>query len=329
MSSDKKKKTLKLPEECYKLSVNACTSEKVMNRCKIKRTTLGFKNRCVPNEDYETDKYLLTKGFKNFARIDENNLDKELKLRDELCKQLSAQPGGACESPKGVIIGCGIKKSFFGGKTCGLSPEIINYFYRKRDYCVARDCEENRRKYSLLCEEHHQELNELLQEYKNYYQNIVFKKKNIKDNLFYFDDIYDYLNEIYGVYLLEKPNIRKGLEDMQMDVNLQINQDQCQAYNVNTCNTNKEKQRCRLKGTELKEGIFCKTHLKCYDTRIKKFQYLRDNFEKICGNDSCGAQLGKLREFHSMIKFTTDGEAAKKKYEILETIEIIEEFSKI
>jgi len=30
-----------------------------------------------------------------------------------------------------------------------------------------------------------------------------------------------------------------------------------------------------------------------------------------------------------MIKFTTDGESSKKKYEILETIEVIEEYTKI
>ncbi len=329
MSGDKKKETLKLPEECYKLSTNACTSEKVANRCKIKRGTFGFKSKCIPNEDYETDKYLLSKGFKNFARIDEDNLEKELSMRDELCKQLSSKPGGACESPKGIIIGCGIKKSFFGKDTCGLSPNIINYFYNKRKDCVARDCEEKRRKYGLLCEEHHKELNELLQEYKSYYQDIIYKKKNMKDNLFYFDDIYAYLNEVYGVYLLEKSNIRKGIEDMQDKVNREINQDQCQAYNINTCSTGKLNFRCKYKGYETKEGIFCKIHSKCYDDRNKKFKYLRDNFEQLCENESCGGYMNKLREFYDMIKFATDGEAAKRKYEIMEIIEIIEEFSKI
>ena len=328
MSKDKKK-SLKLPEECHKLTVNACTSEKVANRCKIKRSTLGFKNRCVPNEDYETDKYLLSKGFKDFARINENNLDKELKLRDELCKQLSAEPGGACESPKGIIIGCGAKKSFFGKKTCGLSQDIINYFYRKRDDCIARDCEELRKKYNLLCEEHYQELNELLQEYKSYYQDIVFKKKNVKDSLFHFDDIYAYLNEVYGVYLLEKPNIRKSIQDMQNAVYREVNQDQCQAYNITTCTTGKLNNRCVYKGFAGKEGLFCKTHSKCYDTRIKKFQYIRDNFEKLCSEGGCSSHLDKLRELYNMIRFTTDGEASKKKYEILEVIEIIEEFNKI
>ena len=310
MSGDRKKKTLKLPEECYKLSVNACISEKVANRCKIKRGVFGFNSRCVPNEDYETDKYLLSKGFKNFARIDEDNLEKELSMRDELCKQLSAKPGGACESPKGIVIGCGIKKSYFGRDTCGISPDIINYFYNRRKECLARDCEEKRRKYG-------------------YYQDIIYKKKNMKDNLFYFDDIYAYLNEIYGVYLLEKPNIRKGIEDMQDKINREINQDQCQAYNINTCSTGKLNFRCKYKGYDTKEGIFCKTHSKCYDVRNKKFKYLRDNFEQLCANDSCGNYLTKLREFYDMIKFTTDGEAAKRKYELIETIEIIEEFSKI
>lgn len=323
------KKTLKLPEECYKLSVNACTSEKVANRCKIKRGFLGLKSKCIPNLDYETDRYLLTKGFKNFARIDEENLEKELGLRDELCKQLSAEPGGSCESPKGIIVGCAVKKSLFGKDTCGLSKEIIDYFYRKRKDCIAKDCEEKRRKYSLLCDEHHEELNELLQEYKSLYQSIIFDKKDIKNNLFYFDDIYAYMNEIYGVYLLEKPNIRKGIQDMQDSVNREINKDQCQAYNVTTCTTGNLKIRCKHKGYVSKEGVFCKIHTKCYSDRNKKFKYLRDNFERLCTKEICNSQLDKLREFYEMIRFTTDGEAAKKKYQVLETIEMITEYSKI
>ena len=182
---------------------------------------------------------------------------------------------------------------------------------------------------NLTREEHYKELNELLQEYKSYYQDIVFKKKNIKDSLFHFDDVYDYLNELYGVYLLEKPNIRKSLQDMQNAVYREVGRDQCQAYNIGTCTTGNLRVRCSFKGYNTKNGLFCKTHNKCYDDRIKKFNYLRDNFESLCSEGSCAGRVAKLKEFYNMIKFTTDGEAAKKKYEIQEIIEIIEEFSKI
>jgi len=327
MSKDKKR--LKLPDECHRLSVNACTSQKVLGRCKIKRGFLGFNNRCVANENYESDKYLLEKGFKNFARIDEDNLEEELKLRSELCKQLSAEIGGTCESLKGREIGCEITSSLFGKKQCNLSKEIINFFYRRRKDCIAKDCNEPHKKYNLLCQEHLEELNELLQEYKSYYQLITFKKKYTEDDLFYFNDIYNYLNEIYGVYLLEKPQIRDGVEKMKMAVEILVNKNQCQAFNISTCRTGEIRERCKYKGYETKIGTFCKIHSQCYKERMKKYKPLRDNLEEKCQEERCTIQLDRLRELYNMIQYTTQGEASIYKTQVYETIAIIEEYSKI
>ena len=326
---NKTNKKLILPEECGRLSVNACTTQKIKGKCKIKRGFLGLNSKCVANENYESDKYLFEKGFVNFARIDENNLDEELKNRDLLCKQLSTLEGGACDSLQGRALGCSIKRTLYGKKTCGLSKEITNFFYRKRKDCVAKDCEVKRKKYSSLCEEHDNEFKELLQEYKSLYQSIKFKNTNINENIYLLDDVYDYIQEIFGKYLLEKPNIRDGIEKMKMDIEFKINKNQCQAYNISKCNTKNVNQRCLKKGYETDIGTFCATHKECYKKRIVFYKKVRDNIDRLCAEEKCNAQLDKIKELYNMIRFTTEGEAFRKKYEILETIEIIEEYSRL
>jgi hypothetical protein len=328
MNKDKKK--IKLPEDCSLLSINACTSKKVRGKCKVDSSFLGLKSKCVPNENYETDKFLVEKGFKNFSKINEDNLEEELALRNELCEKLSAEKGGACESLNARAIGCTVKSSFFGKKRCGLSDDIVNFFYRKRKDCVAKDCDKPRRKYSTLCDEHYAEINEVLQEYKSYYQDIVFAKKRRKDDLLYFNDLYDYMFDVYSVYLLDKANILNSVEEMKLRVDTFIGQDQCQAYNISKCIGNgKVHQRCKNKGYKTKEGIFCKIHISCYDERIKKYKYFRDNFEKLCEQEVCMSKLGDLRQFWEMIRFTSEGEANEVKFDVLETIEIVEEYNKL
>lgn len=324
-----KRKKLKLPEDCSQLTTDACTSQKVQGKCKLKRGFLGFNSKCVPNENYETDQYLLNKGFKNFAKIDEDNLDAELKNRNELCKQLSTEEGGACDSLQGRALGCSSKYTLYGKKTCGLSKEIINFFYRKRKDCVAKNCDEIRRRYSSLCQEHYEEFNNLLQEYKSYYQELYLKNKNVENNIFNLDDTYEYIQEVYGKYLLEKPNIRDSLEKMKMDVEFKYNKSQCQAYNISKCNTKNVNQRCIKKGYNTQLGILCTTHKECYKKRIVVYKKVRDNLGKLCAEEKCSDFLPPIKELYNMIRFTTDGESSKKKYEILETIEVIEEYTKI
>lgn len=322
-------KKLDLPRECYKLSLDACTSRKVGAACRIKRDALGFRSRCVPNENYESDKFLLEKGFVNFAEIDEDNLEEELKLRNELCKQLSTFQGGTCESLKGRAIGCEIKRPLFGKKTCGLSKEIINFFYKKQGKCLALDCQEKRKKYSLLCNEHDAEFKELMQELTSYYNDIYIKKQINDDILFTFNDTYSYLQEVYKRYLLENPEKANKIEEMKARVDLLTNKNQCQAYNITDCNTGISLQRCTCKGNEYSIGLFCRTHKKCYRDRIKIYKKVRDNLESLCAEDKCPTQLKKIKELYTMIRISTVGESSKIKYQVMETIEIIEEYNKI
>lgn len=328
MSQDKFK-DLELPRDCYKLSLDACTSRKVGAACRIKRDALGFRSRCIPNENYEADKFLLESGFVNFANIDEDNLEEELNTRNQLCKQLSTFKGGTCESLKGKTIGCEIKTSYFGKKTCGLSKEVINFFYKRRKKCIALDCPERHKKYSSLCAEHDAEFKEIMQEIISIHDEIV-NKGNIRDDLlFTFEDDYQYLQEVYGKYLLENPEKANRIEEMKARIEMATNKNQCQAFNISGCQTGATLKRCTCKGTESSLGLFCQTHRKCYKDRIKIYKKVRDNLEKLCAEDKCPEQLKSINELYTMIRITTTGQASILKYQILETIQIIKEYNKL
>ena len=324
--SDRKKKTIKLPEECSKLSLNSCISEKVAGRCKIKRDLFGFKSKCVPNENYEVDKYLLDKNITNFAAIDTENFEKEVPLRNELCKQISIS---SCDSYKARRLGCEVRRDNFGIKKCALSKDLIDIFYRKKEKCLARDCPKKKLKYKFLCDEHEKEFEELIADYKELYNTIVVDKKQDDDSLFDFEDIYQYIKEVYPLYLIQKPKLNRDFEELYIKAGQELNKNQCQAYNITDCNTSKLKERCKRTGTETKAGLFCKTHLKCYKNRIQKFKYVRDNISRLCKDGGCNEDLKDLYELYYMIKGTTVGEASTKKNEINDYIVIIEEYGKL
>lgn len=324
----KKTKTLKLPEDCDKLTVNACTAKKLEGKCRIKKGI--FKDKCVPNEFYESDKAIFEEGFINFAQIDPENVDEELKNRDDLCKKLSPKK---CKTLKAIEIGCELKYNWLGRKNCQLSKEIVNYFYRTKGKCSISGCEQSRIKGEKLCEDDMADFNQDYLEYNNYFDDIVYKKKNIEKNLFYFEDLYTAMKLKYTLFLLDKPDLLNSIEEMHMRVQRDIKKDQCQAYNITKCNTRKTKERCRNKGIENKNGLFCNIHSKCYDERIKVYKKIRDNLEKWCrkkeGGKNCSQFKSELKEFYNMIRFTTKGEANKIKNEILETLEIIDFYEKI
>ena len=64
--------------------------------------------------------------FKDFAKIDEDNLEEELIRRDELCRALTPS---ACRSPKAKVLGCQYSRGFFKQGRCKLADKIINYYF--------------------------------------------------------------------------------------------------------------------------------------------------------------------------------------------------------
>lgn len=318
-----RKTKLEFPQDCDKLSTEICEHPKLLSRCKIKRNRFGGRSKCIPNTDHEVDEQIQKEGFKNFAKIDEEDLENELSKRDKLCKEISVD---YCRSQRAKALGCEVKGGLIK-KHCSLSQKIIDFYYSRSNSCIMPDCNEIRVKYKKLCFEHDTEFTNMLELLTQAYEDLTKHHENDDESLQNFEEIYLYLKDYYGVYLLEKPATLVKIEEMAMNIRKLLGYGKCQCYNISECIGSGEKgNQCRNKMIKSEMGYVCKKHKMCITDRMKDYKKLRDNFETMCKKESCGALLTRCKELYSMIKFTTEGEISVLKNEIYEMIVIMEQY---
>lgn len=319
-----RKPKLELPQDCDQLDVSVCEHPKLAGKCKIKHGRWGGRSKCIPNTDHEIDEQIQKEGFKNFAKIDENDLENELSKRDQLCRKLSVD---YCRSQRAKALGCSVSSGVLKKKHCKLSQRIIDFYYSRSNSCIMPDCKEVREKYKKLCFEHQTEFDNMLELIAQAYVDLTQHHENDDENLQNFEEIYLYLKDYYGIYLLEKPATLVKIEEMAMNVRKILGYGNCQCYNINECIGSGEKgNQCKNKMIKSEIGYVCKKHKKCIIDRMKDYKKLRDNFEVMCKKESCGALLTRCKELYSMIKFSTEGEISVLKNEIYEIIIIIEQY---
>lgn len=321
-----RKVKLDLPDDCEKLDVSICEHPKIQNKCKIHVARFSGKTKCVANENYLVEQELQKEGFKNFAKIDPDNLEEELSLRDRLCRQLSPE---YCKTQKAKMLGCDLSKGIFKKSHCKLSQRVIDYYYAKKNTCIMPDCNEVRERYNTLCTEHYIEFNNMLELLIQAYEDLTKHHEDDTGSLEKFEEIYLYLKDYYGVYLLEKTATLVKIEEMAMNIRNINGYGMCQCYNISECIGSGEKgDQCKNKMIKNNLGYVCATHKKCISVRLTEYKNLRDNFNVICKKESCASNLARAKELYSMIKFSTEGEISKIKNEIYEMIIIIEQYLK-
>lgn len=325
MDIPRRKPKLNLPYDCHKLSVDDCEHPKFNNKCIVQTARFGGNEKCVPNEDFLIEEEMTRKGFKDFAKLDPDNLEEELEKRDELCRSLSAP---ACRSSKAKVIGCQYKAGFFKKGRCQLADKIINYYYKTNKTCLAKDCQQEKEKGFKLCMEHHYEFNEILEALVLIYKNIM-EDKDVEENYQEFIKIYNDLLENYNVYLIENTATLLQLTEKYNQIRKKLGEDFCQCLNVKSCVGKGEiGEFCRNKGIKTKAGVLCEQHKKCFYDRKKKFDEFKDKFQKICGLKSCKKELEELESFYRMVLFCTEGESFKYKNILIDYLFIIRQYIK-
>lgn len=320
------KKRLELPKDCDKIEASICEHPKLLGKCKLKPGRWGGSDKCTANTEHEIDEQLQKEGFKNFAHIDENDLENELHKRDQLCRRLSKD---YCTSQRAKAIGCELTSGLLRKRHCKLSQKLVDYFYTKSNSCIMPDCQEVREKYKVLCFEHDTEFNNMLELLTQAYEDLTKHHENDDESLQNFEEIYLYLKDYYGVYLLEKPATLVKIEEMAMNVRNLLGYGKCQCYNISECIGNGEKgNQCKNKMIKSEIGYVCKKHKRCIIERMVDYKKLRDNFDVMCKKESCDNLLTRAKELYSMIKFSTEGEISVLKNEIYEIIIIVEQYLK-
>lgn len=320
-----RKSELVLPEDCDKLDISICEHPKLQNKCKVRVARFGGRSRCVPNQEHLLDQEIQKQGFKNFAKIDTENLDQELSLRDKLCRQLSTE---YCVSPRAQMLGCGLSGRIFK-KHCKLSQKIIDFYYTKKNSCIMPDCKEIREKYKVLCFEHQTEFDNMFELLIQAYEDLTKHHEDDDNSLQKFEEIYLYLKDYYGIYLLDKVGLMVKIEEMALNIRRLHGSDSCECYNISSCiSSGSVGSKCQKKMIKSSLGYVCNIHKKCIEERLSVYKKLRDNFEIICKKQGCGEILNKIKELYSMIKFSVSGEISVLKSEIYEMIMIIEEYVK-
>lgn len=315
----------KLPAECYKLSIEDCEHPKNENKCRIKSTIFGGKDKCIANENYLIEKELSSKGFQDFARLDENNLEEELQKRDQLCRQLSSS---TCKSPQAKVLGCKYTTGIFKKGRCALSEKIINYYYKTSKKCLCKNCDEDKEPGFKLCHEHRLELKEIIETLNFMYQNIM-KGVDVEKNYNDFIILYKDLMERYHVYLIENMATAKQVTEKYNEIRLKLGEGNCQCVNIKSCiGKGNIASFCKNKAIKSSIGMLCKEHKQCFLDRKNKFQSFRENFKNICGVKSCKKEIEELRDFYNMILYCTVGEADIFKNTLLDYLYIMEQYIK-
>lgn len=314
-----------LPNDCHKLTVDDCEHPKFDNKCIIKPARFGGNEKCVPNETYLLDKEIEKKGFKDFAKLDENNLEESLSARDELCRALSPS---ACQSSKAKVLGCQYKRGFLKQGRCQLSDKIINFYYKKNKKCLCKDCNEEKERGFKLCQEHRYEFNDIIETLTLVYKNIMEGKeiqKNYDDFIYLYNDLVDR----YNIYLVENTGTLIQLTEKYNEIRLKLGENYCQCVNIKTCIGKGEvNQFCKNKGIRTELGLLCDEHKKCFLDRKNKFNNFKDAFQKICNLRSCKKELEELENFYRMVLFCTEGESFVYKLTLLDYLFIIRQYIK-
>lgn len=325
MDIPRRKSRLNLPYDCHKLSAEDCENPKFENKCVIKTTFWGGKEKCVPNETYLIDKEISDKGFKDFTKLDEENLEEDIVRRDELCRALSPT---ACRSSKAKIFGCEYKRGFFKQGRCKLADKIINYYYNKSKKCLCKNCNEEKEKGFKLCQEHRYEFNEIVEAITKLYKDIM-EGKDIEKNYESFINLYNDLVDRYNVYLFENTGTLIQLTEKYNEIRRKLGEDYCQCVNIKTCiGKGDVGQFCRNKGIRTKLGLLCEEHKKCFLDRKKKFDIFKENFQKLCNLRSCKKELEELENFYRMVLFCSEGESFVYKNTLLDYLFIIRQYIK-
>ena len=326
----KKKNVINLPEDCEKLSLSACTDKKTKNQCKIKYGPFGFNNKCVKNEDRDLEKYIFEKGFEEFSKIDPDNLEEELRLRNKICKNLDPARGGTCQSELGRKLGCKVVKRFTSPNTCELDPKLIRFLKKREMLCEKEDCEELKKK-GVLCRKCIDELKELLQKFNGLYTTLSKVKNSPPERIKEFNETYEDIIDDWSAYFVtgQKKKLDE-IEQKKMKIDSIHGGVRCQAINISGCDGKGNYQsQCRCKGFRDEYGIFCANHRRCYIAREKKFDEFRNKFEELCKEkEVCQGLVSKMKEFYEMIKYSTYGKSKTKKIEVDNIIDIAKEYMK-
>lgn len=328
----KKKEVIKLPGDCEKLAPSACTGKGTKDKdgiplCKIKYSKLGFKNKCVENDEYELEKFIFSQGFEEFTRISEENTEEELRKRDEICKNLDTS---ACGTKLGRKLGCKVKKRLLAPDSCHLDPKLISFMKRRELLCERENCNELKKK-GIICKKCTEELNETIQEYDGLFDILARKNNPPPEDVKRFFDLADDLkHDWYPYFVTGQRELLDTIERKRMRIEEIHGGARCQAYNITGCMGKGDNARqCKCKGIRSKEGLFCGTHRRCYKDRVEKFNQFRDKFDELCRKEElCSGLVRKMRELYEMIKYTTYGEASKKKVEVDDIIQYAEEYMK-
>jgi len=306
MDIPRREPKLNLPYDCNKIPVDICEHPKFENKCVIKNSIFGGRDKCVPNETYLIEKHLADKGFKDFAKIDEKNLEEELEKRDQLCRALSSS---SCRTPQAKILGCQYTKKFLKKGRCQLANKIIDYYSKQTKICLCKNCDEIRERGFKLCHEHRLEFNEMVEALIIIYKDIMSGidiEKNYNNFIYLYNDLVDR----YNVYLIENIATLIQLTEKYNEIRKKLGEDYCQCLNIKTCVGKGEVGNfCKKKGIKTKYGLLCEDHKKCFIDRKKKFDDFKENFQNLCGIRSCKKEVEELENFYRMILFCTEGES--------------------
>lgn len=319
----RKKKTIKLPEDCELLDVSICEHPKVAGRCKIERARFGGNDTCKANQEYLLQKEIYDQGFKDFAQLDTDNIEEELGKREELCSKLSKND---CMGTTARIFGCQYVGGVFKKGRCKLADKIIRFYYDKDLFCMIPGCGERKEAGFKLCEEHREEFDRVLEGLIENYTSIM-NKEDVDNNYLEFVEKYDYLTGFFNVYLIQQPATLIQIAEKYNNIRQALGEDKCQCINVTGCvGKGKIGENCQNKGIRSDVGMICAAHKKCFKKEKLKFEEFKGKFQNLCSIKSCKKELEDLKKFYKMLIFCTEGETFIMKTKLLDYIYIIDKY---
>lgn len=308
----REKETLDLPRDCGRLDISICEHKRIGNRCKIEKPFLS-RARCVPNQEFLLNKDIYSQEFKDFADLDEENIDEEMLKRDEFCKNLSKSD---CVSDTAKIFGCQYSNAIFKKGECGLAKKIVEYYYDKSLYCVIKDCNERKEPGYSLCTEHLEEFKYTLNNFMSNYDSIM-KKENIEEEYDQFIANYKYLTEFFDSYIAKQPATLVNVIEKFNEVRNVLDAGKCQCINISDCvGEGAIGDFCQKKAIPSEIGKLCNVHKKCFLEKKKEFRLFKANYQNLCKVSDCKKELKKLNEFYRMIVPTTEGDSLVIKNEV-------------
>ena len=207
---------------------------------------------------------------------------------------------------------------------------MIRFLKKRELLCEKEDCAELRKK-GIHCKKCTEELQEMLLEFDNLYDVLVRKKNPPPADISRFFELADVIKEEwYPYFVAGQMKLLDTLERKRMKIEEIHGGARCQAINISRCSgTGDEDRQCKCRGLRDRSGLLCNTHRKCYLLRVEKFNEIRDKFEELCEEKKlCNSLIKTIKQLYDMIKYTNQGEVARKKTEVKDMIEYMEEFLK-